>query len=189
MPVAVALQNVCTTFSGRLVVDGIECAEIGIVLTHLGQWEEGLALLDSVIAQLDPQRHFCEFDACVIAMKRKLTALSLLPEVATYGDIVVKEQRYADIIALSQRLIDKLDDYEQHPEDYADGSSRQPAADEVSGYCDFYRSQAYAFLAQAYAASGQREDARRYEGLFSKSDFGQTLNGRNASARNASVSS
>ena len=157
-------------------------AEIGIVLTQLGQRMEGLALLDSVIAQLETQRHFCELDACVIAMKRKLTALSLLPEIAAYDGTVVQEQRCADIIALAQRLIGKLDDYEQHPDDYADGSPRQPASDEVLGYCDFYRSQAYAFLAQAYATSGKFGDARHYESLFSQSDYGQTLNGRSAIA-------
>ena len=157
-------------------------AEIGIVLTQLGQREEGLALLDSVIAQLDPHRHFCELDACIIALKRKLTTLSMLPELDMYDGTKAKEHRYAAIIALAQRLIAKLEDYEQHPEVYADGSPRQPGADEVSVYCDFYRSQAYVFMAQAYASSGKRKEARHYENLFSQTDYGKTLNGRSAIA-------
>jgi len=85
-------------------------------------------------------------------MKRKLTALSLLPDIMLPGDSLTVEQRHQDIIRLAERFMAKLDDYEQHPQDYADGSDRQPDSDEVAGYCGFYRSQAYVFLAQAYAS-------------------------------------
>lgn len=155
-------------------------SEIGIVLTHLGQRNEGFRMLDKAIAQLEPQRHFADLDACIIAMKRKLTALSLLPDITMPGDSMTVEQRHQDIIRLAERFIAKLDDYEQHPQDYADGSDRQPDTDEVPGYCGFYRSQAYVFLAQAYASSGNREKARHYCDLFGQTPFGQTLNGRSA---------
>ena len=155
-------------------------SEIGIVLTHLGQRNEGFQMLDRVIGQLDGQRHFAELDACIIAMKRKLTALSLLPDMTLPGDSLNAEQRNQDIIQLAERFIAKLDDYEQHPQDYADGSARQPSNDEVAGYCDFYRSQTYVFLAQAYASSGNRQQAREYCDLFEQTPFGQTLNGRSA---------
>ena len=155
-------------------------SEIGIVLTHLGQRTEGFAMLDKAIAQLEPQRRFAELDACIIAMKRKLTALSLLPSVTMPGDSVTPEQCYHNIISLAEKFVAKLDDYEQHPQDYADGSPRQPDSDEVAGYCDFYRSQGYVFLAQANASSGNREKARHYCSLFEQSGFGQTLNGRSA---------
>ena len=155
-------------------------SEIGIVLTHLGQRTEGFAMLDKAIVQLEPQRRFAELDACIIAMKRKLTALSLLPSVTMPGDSVTPEQRYHNIISLAEKFVAKLDDYEQHPQDYADGSPRQPDSDEVAGYCDFYRSQGYVFLAQANASSGNREKARHYCSLFEQSGFGQTLNGSSA---------
>ena len=89
-------------------------------------------------------------------MKRKMTALSLLPDITMPGDSMTVEQRHQDIIRLAERFIAKLDDYEQHPQDYADGSDRQPDSDEVSGYCGFYRSQAYVFLAQAYASLSEK---------------------------------
>lgn len=155
-------------------------SEIGIVLTHLGQRWEGLAMLDKSIARLEPQRHFAELDACIIAMKRKLTALSLLPSITMPEDSVTSELRYHSIISLAERFVAKLDDYEQHPDDYADGSPQQPDSDEVAGYCDFYRSQAYVFLAQAYASTGNRKEAEKYTRMFGQSDFGQTLNGRSA---------
>ena len=155
-------------------------SEIGIVLTHLGQRNEGFQMLDKVIDQLDGQRHFAELDACIIAMKRKLTALSLLPDITMSGDSLTVSQRHQDIITLAERFIAKLDDYEQHPNDYADGSDRRPDADEVPGYCGFYRSQAYVFLAQAYASSGNHQQARHYCDLFEQTPFGQTLNGRSA---------
>ena len=155
-------------------------SEIGIVLTHLGQRNEGFLMLDKVIGQLDSQCHFAELDACIIAMKRKLTALSLQPDIMISGDSLTVEQRHQDIIHLAERFIAKLDDYGQHPQDYVDGSDRQPDSDEVAGYCAFYRSQAYAFLAQAYASSGHREKARHYCDLFEQTPFGQTLGGRSA---------
>ena len=167
-------------------------SEIGIVLTHLGQRNEGFQMLDKAIAQLEPQRHFADLDACIIAMKRKLTALSLLPDITMPSDSLTVEQRHQDIIRLAERFITKLDDYEQHPQDYADGSDRQPDSDEVPGYCGFYRSQAYVFLAQAYASkslelrveslefAAARKKAREYCALFEQTPFGQTLNGRSA---------
>ena len=167
-------------------------SEIGIVLTHLGQRNEGFQMLDKAIAQLEPQRHFADLDACIIAMKRKMTALSLLPDITMPGDSLTVEQRHQDIIRLAERFITKLDDYEQHPQDYADGSDRQPDSDEVPGYCGFYRSQAYVFLAQAYASkslelrveslefAAARKKAREYCALFEQTPFGQTLNGRSA---------
>ena len=167
-------------------------SEIGIVLTHLGQRNKGFRMLDKVIGQFDSQRRFAELDACVIAMKRKLTALSLLPDITMPGDSLTVEQRNQDIIRLAERFIAKLDDYEQHPQDYTDGSDRQPDGDEVPGYCGFYRSQAYVFLAQAYARNSlefrneslefddARKKARHYCDLFEQTPFGQTLNGRSA---------
>ena len=155
-------------------------SEIAFVLTHLGRRDEGFQMLDKVIGQLDSQRHFAELDACIIAMKRKLTALSLLPDITLPGDSLTVGQRHQDIIRLAERFIARLDDYEQHPQDYADSSDRQPDSDEVAGYCAFYRSQAYVFLAQAYASSGNREEARHYATLFEQTPFGQTLNGRRA---------
>jgi len=162
-------------------------SEIGIVLTHLGQRNEGFRMLDKVISQFessllqgDKRGGFAELDACIIAMKRKLTALSLLPNITLPDDSLTVGQRHQDIIDLAERFMVKLDDYEQHPQDYADGSDRQPDSDEVAGYCGFYRSQAYVFLAQAYASLGNREKARHYCDLFEQTPFGQMLNGRSA---------
>ena len=157
-------------------------SEIGIALTHLGQREEGFAMIDHAIEALDNGHHFNELDACIVAMKRKLTALSLLPAVSLPGDSITAEKRYADIIQLAERFIAKLDDYEQHPADYADGSEREPDIDDVPGYCGFYRSQAYVFLANAYANSGKKSKAKELVSLFEQTDFGKTLNGRNAIA-------
>lgn len=151
-------------------------SEIGFVLTQLGQRNEGIQMLDKVIGQLDSQRHFAELDACIIAMKRKLTALSLQPDITLPGDSLTVGQRHQDIIRLAERFIARLDDYEQHPQDYTD----EPDSDEVAGYCAFYRSQAYVFLAQAYASLGNHEKARHYAARFEQTPFGQTLNGRSA---------
>ena len=140
-------------------------AEIGIILTHLGRQNEGMAKLDNVIRQLDGTRKFNETDACIIALRRKV-------------DVLTELGRYADIIPLAEKIVEKMNDYEQHPDEFHDGTYREPDAADVPGYCDFYRTKAYAYLAHAYANTGDRSNARHYLTLFEQSRWGQTLDGR-----------
>ena len=113
-------------------------AEMGVALTHTGHLQEGLAKIDSVIAALDGKRKFNELDASLIALKRKVGVLNW----AGF---------YADIIPVAQSMVDRLADYEQHPDDYRDGTYREPADEDRAGYIDFYRNRAYGYLAEAYA--------------------------------------
>ena len=140
-------------------------AEIGIILTHLGRQDEGMAKLDDVIRQLDGTRKFNETDACIIALKRKINVLQ-------------EHECYAEIIAPATLVVEKMNDYEQHPSDFHDGTYREPEAADVPGYCDFYRSQAYGFLAYAYANMGDLANARQNLTLFEQSQYGQTFDGR-----------
>jgi hypothetical protein len=86
-------------------------AEIGALLIRIGQQEEGLARIDSVIHQLDEKRKFNELDALIIALKRKAEICS---EIGLYNEM----------IPAAQRMLDLLGDYEKHPDDYHDGSIR-----------------------------------------------------------------
>ena len=140
-------------------------AEIGIILTHLGHKDEGMAKLDDVIRQLDGTRKFNETDACIIALRRKV-------------DVLTEAGRYTDMIPVAEKIIEKMNDYEQHPDDYHDGTYREPDAANVSGYCDFYRVKGYAYLANAYANIGDHTNARHYLSLFEQSQYGQSLDGR-----------
>lgn len=153
-------------------------AEIGVAMTYLGQEEYGLAKLDGVIANLDGQRHFNEMDACIIAMKRKIKVLGML-------------ERDPEIIPVAKRIIAKLDDYRQNPSIYDDGSIRMPPNKEHrESYCDFYTSQAIAFMARGYTAiaidknieAAQRraatDSARHYLALYEQSDMGHSYWGR-----------
>ena len=137
-------------------------AEIGAVLVRLGKTDEGLAKMDSVINDLNPVRQFNELDASIIAMKRKISVLRDYPLIAT----------------TAQGILDRLADYEQHPTDFHDGSDREPTDEARPGYIAFYRSQAWAYMAAAYAHLGQLQKGREYNSLFEQSDFGQTLAGR-----------
>ena len=164
-------------------------AEVGMILTHLGNNDEGQAKIDSVIVRLDGIRKFNELDACIIAMKRKIAVLK------------ESEGQPSKIITVAERMLDKLADYEQHPNDYHDGSYREPTEEHRSGYIDFYRSQAWSYLAYAYAMEGERskmkgesaaatkqsnnqaiKQSRHYLDLFLQSYYGQTLDGRESSA-------
>ena len=158
-------------------------AEIGLILTQIGDEERGIAKLNGVIAALEGQRHFNEMDACIIALKRKVSALGRLG-------------RPAEVVPHARQIIAKIDDYRAHPVDYSDGSFRQPHSDEsFRKYCDFYTVQAYAILARAYGEMGSGEgltteeataaersawqdSARRYLDLYERSDQSRTPAGR-----------
>lgn len=140
-------------------------AEIGVTLTHLGRQEEGLQKLDYVISQLDGIRKFNEMDACIIAMRRKVNVLFELGQ-------------YAEIITLAQKIIEKTNDYEQHPSEFHDDTSREPEFADVPDYCDFYRVKCYAYLALVYANTCDISNARHYLTLFEQSRYGKTLEGQ-----------
>ena len=140
-------------------------AEVGVILAYLGRHEESLQKLDNVIEQLDGKRKFNEMDACIIALRRKV-------------DVLSEFERHEEIIPIAQKIIEKTIDYEQHPDEYSDGSFREPSAANVPDYCDFYRVKAFAYLARAYAETDDIANARRYLSLFEKSRYGQTFDGR-----------
>ena len=125
-------------------------AEIGAALHSLGQHEQGMAKLDSAINQLeasfsreDRPGAFAELDALIVALKRKIVVLG-------------SHDRYAETMPLARSIIEHLDDYEQHPAAYHDGSYREPTTDQKrADYISFYRSQAQNFITAAYASLGE----------------------------------
>ena len=145
-------------------------ADIGLVMTFLGQVDEGITKIDEAISHLDSPGSIDRMDAFIIAVKRKINALN-------------DQKRYAEVIPLAQRILDRLDDYEQHPKDYAEDSYRLSWSDSPNDrdrYLDFSRAQAWGFLAGAYASLPQsgkahRESALHYLTLFNQSGYGQTF--------------
>ena len=75
-------------------------AELGKLAVQLGQQREGLALIDSVVRQLEGQRHFNELDATIIALKRK-------------AEVCYEKGLRADMIPAARRMLELLSDYEQ----------------------------------------------------------------------------
>ena len=140
-------------------------AEIGVILAYLNREEEGLQKLDDVIAKLDGVRKFNEMDACIIALRRKV-------------DVLQQFERFGEIIPIANKIIEKTNDFEQHRDEYHDGSFREPRAANVPDYCEFYRVKAYAYLARSYAETDDIKNARYYLDLFEKSKYGQTFDGR-----------
>ncbi|MBQ7443510.1 MAG: hypothetical protein IJS59_06555, partial [Bacteroidaceae bacterium] len=122
-------------------------AEVGAALCRLGQKDKGMAMLDSVIYSLglNSTFKFNELDALVIALKRKIGVMTATGQAA-------------EILPLARRIVTVLDDYEQHPDRYHDGTYREPPADKREDYIRFYRSQAENFIATAYADLGKTGD-------------------------------
>ena len=120
-------------------------AEIGAALYFAGQQEQGLAKLDSVIANLGGGS-FNELDALILASKRKIFVL-------------IAQGKYAETLPLARRIIERLDDYEQHPDKYEDGS-RRVFKDSTSraGYINYYRNQAQGYITAAYAQLGELDN-------------------------------
>ena len=86
-------------------------ADIGYVMTCLGQVDEGLQKLDEAIAHLDSPGSIDRMDAFIVVCKRKINAL-------------IDLHRFDEVITLGQRILDRLDHYEQHAGDYAEDSYR-----------------------------------------------------------------
>ena len=154
-------------------------ADIGLLMTHLGQENEGLAKLDEAISHLDAPGSVDRMDAFLVAVKRKINALNDL-------------HRFAEVIPLCQRILDGLDYYEQHAKDYAEDSYRLSWSDNPSDrdrYMDFSRAQAWGFLAQSYALLSEKgkvksekfaaaQKAREYLTLFDNTGYGKTFSAR-----------
>lgn len=134
-------------------------AEIAVALYIMGDVEKSLSRLNGIIASLDNRRHFNEMDACIIALKRKITLLEDL-------------ERWDEIIPLANRINQKIKDFSENTDDYADGSVRMPPdKNKLHGYCDFYTTEAYAYIATAYAELGKLDSARHYLKLFKNGDY------------------
>ncbi|MBO4574169.1 MAG: AraC family transcriptional regulator [Bacteroidales bacterium] len=145
-------------------------AEIGTFLVRIGQQEEGLSLIDNIAAQLTGGgiTKFNELDALIIVLKRKV---EICNEIGLYGDM----------IPAAQRMLDLLNDYEKYPEDYHDGSNREPDAADRPDYIDFYRGKAYAYFAIAYSSlesTDAKQKASIYLALYEQTIAGQSVTGR-----------
>ena len=152
-------------------------ADIGLVMTHLGQEDEGLAKLDEAISHLDAPGSIDRMDAFIGAVKRKINALNAL-------------RRYEEVIPLGQRILDRLDHFESHIKDYAEDSYRLSWNDNPSErdrYLDFSRAQAWGFMAIAYSHTqnppkGEESRylslAKKYLSLFDNSGYGKTFSAR-----------
>ena len=143
-------------------------AEIGMVMAHLGQPEEGMEKIDEAIRQLDEPGSIDRMDAFIIAVKRKITVLN-------------DKGRYAEVIPLAQRILDRLEHYEQHASAYAEDSYRLSWSDSPADrdrYIDFSRAQANGFLAGAYAMTGDAAHARECLSRFNQSGYGHSFSAR-----------
>ena len=144
-------------------------AEVSLVLTYLGRHDEGLAKLDQVIKTLDAGPLSVDrMDAGIIARKRKIIVLE-------------EDGNFEAVIPEGMAIIRQLEKYEKQPSVYAEDSYRLPpiGADRAR-YCQYYKSQAMAFMARAYAQTTPPHitEARKYVRLLEQSDYGQTFGGR-----------
>ena len=143
-------------------------AEIGSILAFIGREEEGVRKLDEAIEALsDNSRPSVDrMDSWIIAVKRKINVLE-------------EQGEYLEMVPLAQAILDKIEDYESRPQDYAEDSFRLPAIPEDrANYCAFYRAQALGFLARAHAQAGQLKEARQYTALFENTAYSHSFSGR-----------
>lgn len=141
-------------------------ADLGLAMTHIGQVDEGLAKIDNAIRQLDMTTKFNELDAWLIAAKRKINVLQ------------EQEIRSDEVITLANQIQQRLDDFAAHPDDYHDGTYREPPKEDIPTYHDFYYAQACAYKAAAYTAQGNRAAAQREIVAFRQYPYSHSLDGR-----------
>ena len=156
-------------------------ADIGLIMTQLGQVDNGIKKLDEAISHLDSPGSIDRMDAFVVACKRRINTLDAL-------------QRFDEVIPLGQRILDRLDHYEQHSNDYAEDSYRLSWSDnpvDRDRYLDFSRAQAWGFMAHAHAMrashfSGNQTsppseglgEARYYLTLFEGTNYSKSFSAR-----------
>ena len=141
------LVDICHQIGSDAETDALRTeAEIGAALCAMGQEIEGMAKMDSVIALLSEKGTFDKLDALIIALKRKIVILG-------------SRNRDAETLPLARLIIERLDDYEAHPEEYHDGSRREPKNDQNrADYIRFYRNQAQSYITAALASLGKHGD-------------------------------
>ena len=143
-------------------------ADIGLIMTQLGQVDNGIEKLDDAISHLDSPGSIDRMDAFVVACKRKINALDAL-------------HRSYEVIPLCQRILDRLDHYEQHAKEYAEDSYRLSWSDnpvDRDRYLDFSRAQAWGFMAHAYAYLNSLENAKKYLALFHGTAYSKSFAAR-----------
>ena len=94
-------------------------ADLGLAMTHIGQVDEGLAKIDNAIQRLGMTTKFNELDAWLIAARRKINVLQ------------EQEMGYDEMIALASQIQQRLDDFAAHPDDYHDGTYREPPKEDI----------------------------------------------------------
>lgn len=143
-------------------------AEIGTLLVNVWQQEEGMAKIEAVIQQLDllsSPKSFNNLDATIIALKRKVEAC-------------FEMELFDEAIPTSQRMLELLSDYEQHPADFHDGHYREPSDEKRPQYIDFYRGKAYGYMAKSYASLNESDEEKKYIALFDQTFASQSLTSR-----------
>ena len=161
----------CTELIGLYRENGDETealrteADLGLMLSGIGHADGGLAKIDSVLSLFSGKRKFNELDASIIALKRKVNVLKNI-------------ERYGDIPAVAQQILDLMADYEQNPDEYHDGTYREPPEHLRPVYIDFYRAQAYMYMTEAVATAGNKAEARHHLDLFENTDYAKTFQAR-----------
>ncbi len=142
-------------------------AEMGIALFFLGQEELGFQKLEEVLATLsqgDPSVD--RLDAWIVSAKRKINMLT-------------EKSRHQEVIPIAQEIIDKLDYYQAHAELYAEDSYRlPPIPEDRARWCDYYRSQAHAFKALAYAYLDNLPEAKAELAIFDTYAYSRSYAGK-----------
>ena len=146
-------------------------ADLGLAMTHIGQVDEGLAKIDHAIRQLGNDKKFNGLDAWLIATRRKINVLQ------------EQEIRSDEVITLANQIQQRLDNFAARPDDYHDGTYREPPKEDIPTYHDFYYAQACAYKAAAYTAQGNRAAAQREIAAFRLYPYCHSLDGRMMIAR------
>ena len=146
------LVSVCRQIGDGASADALRTeAEIGTALFAMGQEKSGMAKLDSGIDVISKKERvisekFSGLDALIIALKRKIMLL-------------VSRGQYAETLPPARLIIEQLNKYEQNPDDFHDGSPREPkTAEKRADYIAFYRNQALNHMAIAYVSLGDRSN-------------------------------
>ena len=136
---------------------------VGYGMILLGRGEDGLQMIDDALRVLSPHKEWNCRNSYMILSKLKIAGFDQL-------------NRPGDMLAVCDDINNRLNLMEKHPEEVKDmpeGWSHDHKA--FAAAIDLYRSQTYAYMAYAYAKTGQRKKALKSLADFDKTDYSSSV--------------
>lgn len=139
---------------------------VGYGMVLLGRSDEGLHMIDEALQVLSVRKEWNCRNSYMILSKLKIAAFDQM-------------NRPEGMLEVCEDINSRLDYMEKHPNEVKDMPEGWDADHKAfAAAIDLYRSQAYAYMAYAYAKTGQRQKALESLAAFDETDYSSSVDGQ-----------